>query len=111
MEKESKVIISSEDGEWGREPIQKLSQRGVRPHVSQAGQHPCCSQKVREEHPQLVVMEFLMPGLDAIGVIHAVSQDANVENPLYIVTSSYTNPMMEPGDRRGRRSLFRPVPL
>ena len=49
----------------------------------------------REEHPQLVVMEFLMPGLDAIGVIHAVSQDANVENPLYIVTSSYTNPMME----------------
>ena len=36
-----------------------------------------------------------MPGLDAIGVIHAVSQDANVENPLYIVTSSYTNPMME----------------
>ena len=31
MEKESKVIISSEDGEWGREPIQKLSQRGVRP--------------------------------------------------------------------------------
>ena len=40
-------------------------------------------------------MEFLMPGLDAIGVIHAVSQDANVENPLYIVTSSYTNPMME----------------
>ncbi len=30
MEKESKIIISSEDGEWGREPIQKLSQRGVK---------------------------------------------------------------------------------
>ena len=94
MEKESKVIISSEDGEWGREPIQKLSQRGVRPLFLKRDSTLLLT-KIREEHPQLVVMEFLMPGLDAIGVIHAVSQDANVENPLYIVTSSYTNPMME----------------
>lgn len=94
MEKESKVIISSEDGEWGREPIQKLSQRGVRPLFLRRDSTLLLT-KIREEHPQLVVMEFLMPGLDAIGVIHAVSQDANVENPLYIVTSSYTNPMME----------------
>lgn len=40
MEKESKIIISSEDGEWGREPIQKLSQRGVHPFFSN-GTAPC----------------------------------------------------------------------
>ena len=94
MEKESKIMICSDDGEWGREPTQKLSQRGVRALFLKRDSSLLLS-KIREERPQLVIMDFLMPGLDAIGVIHAVAQDANVENPLYIVTSSYTNPMME----------------
>ena len=92
MEKESKIMICSDDGEWGREPTQKLSQRGVRALFLKRDSSLLLS-KIREERPQLVIMDFLMPGLDAIGVIHAVAQDANVENPLYIVTSS--NPMME----------------
>ena len=50
MEKESKVIISSEDGEWGREPIQKLSQRGVRPLFLKRDA-PCCSQKFERNTP------------------------------------------------------------
>ena len=29
MEKQIKVIICSEDGEWGRGPIQKLAQKGA----------------------------------------------------------------------------------
>ena len=94
MEKERKIMICSDDGEWGREPTQKLSQRGVRALFLKRDSSLLLS-KIREERPQLVIMDFLMPGLDAIGVIHAVAQDANVENPLYIVTSSYTNPMME----------------
>ena len=94
MEKESKIIISSEDGEWGREPIQKLSQAGVTPLFLKRDSTLLLG-KIREEKPQLVVMDFLMPGLDAIGVIHAVAQDASVENPLYIVTSSYSNPIIE----------------
>ena len=94
MEKESKVLISSDDGEWGREPTQKLSQRGVRPLFLKRDSTLLLG-KIREERPQLVVMDFLMPGLDAIGIIHTVSQDPSVENPLYIVTSSYTNPMIE----------------
>lgn len=94
MEKDSKIIISSEDGEWGREPIQKLSQHGVHP-IFLKRDSTLLLGKIREERPQLVIMDFLMPGLDAIGVIHAVAQDASVENPLYIVTSSYTNPIIE----------------
>ena len=94
MEKDSKIIICSEDGEWGREPIQKLSQRGVQPLFLKRDSTLLLG-KIKEERPQLVIMDFLMPGLDAIGVIHAVAQDASVEKPLYIVTSSYTNPIIE----------------
>ena len=94
MEKETKIIICSDDGEWSREPIQKLSQHGVRPLFLKRDSTLLLG-KIREERPQLVLMELLMPGLDAIGVIHAVAQDAGVERPLYIVTSSYTNPVIE----------------
>lgn len=94
MEKESKIIISSEDGEWGREPIQKLSQRGVKALFLKRDSG-LLLEKIKEEKPQLVLMEFLMPGLDAVGVIHAIKQDASVDNPLYIVTASYTNPVIE----------------
>ena len=80
MEKDSKIIISSEDGEWGREPIQKLSQHGVHP-IFLKRDSTLLLGKIREERPQLVIMDFLMPG--------------SVENPLYIVTSSYTNPIIE----------------
>ena len=72
MEKESKVLISSDDGEWSREPIQKLSQRGVRPLFLKRDSTLLLG-KIREERPQLVVMDFLMPGLDAIGIIHTVT--------------------------------------
>ena len=94
MEKESTIIISSEDGEWDREPIQKLSQRGVKVLFLKRDSS-LLLEKIREERPQLVMMEFLMPGLDAVGVIHAVNQDASVDNPLYIITASYTNPVIE----------------
>ena len=94
MELETTILISSEDGEWGRDPMQKLAQHKVRPHFIKRDSALLleCIQKLR---PQLVVMDFLMPGRDAIGVIHAVSQDQSVEQPLYIVTSSYTNPTIE----------------
>ncbi len=93
MEKEIKIIISSEDGEWGRDALQKLTQRGGQPTlVGRDG--TLLLEKIRELSPQIVVMELFMPGLDAIGVMHAVKQ-AGIPEPLYIVTASYTTPMLE----------------
>lgn len=94
MEKQIKIIISSEDGEWGREPIQKLSQRGAQVVLAKRD-GTLLLEKIKEERPQVVLMELFMPGLDAIGVIHAVAQDASIDKPMYIVTASYTTPMLE----------------
>ncbi len=94
MEKEIKIIISSEDGEWGREPIQKLSQKGAKAiFVGRDGAE--LLEKIKEVRPQIVMMELFMPGLDAIGVMHAVSQDSSLDKPMYIVTASYTTPILE----------------
>ena len=94
MEKQIKIIISSEDGEWGREPIQKLSQRGAQVVLAKRD-GTLLLEKIKEERPQVVLMELFMPGLDAIGVIHAVAQDASIDKPMYRVTASYTTPMLE----------------
>ena len=56
MEKESKIMICSDDGEWGREPTQKLSQRGVRALFLKRDSSLLLS-KIREERPQLVIMD------------------------------------------------------
>ncbi len=94
MEKEIKIIISSEDGEWGREPIQKLSQEGGKAiFIGRDGNK--LLEKIREVRPQIVVMELFMPGLDAIGVMHTIAQDASIDKPMYIVTASYTTPILE----------------
>lgn len=94
MEKETKVMISSEDGEWSREPTQKLSEHGASvSFVARDGVK--LLEKIKKEGPSIVVMEMVMPGLDALGVIHAVEKDPAIEKPMYIVTASCTTPNME----------------
>ena len=94
MEKETKIMISSEEGEWDRESLQKLSQQGLRPvFVGRNGRE--LLDKITKERPQIVIMEMFMPELDAIGVIGAVSQDSSIPKPMYIVTASSSNALWE----------------
>ena len=110
MEKQIKIMISSDDGEWGRGPIQKLSQKGAQV-VFAKKDGKALLEKVKAEKPQIVLMELFMPGLDAIGVIHAAAQDASLEKPMYIVTAPYATPHAGAGGHRRRGFLLCPLPL
>lgn len=93
MEKQIKIIISSEDGEWSREPSRKLSEHGADViFINRDGVK--LLEKIKAEKPQIVLMDMNMPGLDAIGVIRAVEREAD-EKPQYIVTASCATPTME----------------
>ncbi len=94
MEKQIKILICSDDGEWDRGPLQSLTQRGAQASFVQRD-GPAVLEKIKTEKPGVVVMDLFMPGLDAIGVMHAVAQDPGLERPMYIVTASYTTPMLE----------------
>lgn len=94
MEKETKVLIASDAGEWSRDSLQKLSQGGGQAlFVPRDGRK--LVEAILEQRPQAVVMELFMPGLDAIGVMHALAQEPGAPKPLYIVTASYTTPVLE----------------
>jgi len=94
MEKQIKIIISAEDGEWSRDSIEKLNQKGANVIITRRN-GALLLDKIKEEKPNIVLMELFMPELDAIGVIHAIGREKSIDKPMYIVTSSYTTPMLE----------------
>lgn len=94
MEKQLKLLISGEDGEWNHEALQKIKEKGgTATFAKRDGKEVI--RRIREEKPQVVIMEMFMPGLDALGVMHAVSEDVNLERPMYIVSASCPMPSLE----------------
>ncbi len=93
MEKQIKVLISSEDGEWSAGPLEKLRQRGAAVLlVERDGAR--LLQRIREEKPHVVLMELFMPHMDALSVMRAVAED-RAQKPVYIITASYRTPTLE----------------
>lgn len=94
MEKEIRIIISSDDTSWSQDALQKLAQQGGKPvFVGRDGNK--LLEKIREYKPHIVVMEMFMTDLDAIGVMQAVAEDHSTERPMYIVTANSCTPILE----------------
>ena len=93
MDKQVKVLISGEASEWPRPALEKLENHGGAAVFEQRDGARLLS-RIREERPQAVVMDMFMPGLDALGVMQALSGDGG-ERPLCVVSASYTTPILE----------------
>ena len=66
MEKQIKVIICADDGEWSRENTDALASRGAQVlTVNRNG--TALLTKIRDEKPDVVVMDLFMAGVDALG--------------------------------------------
>ena len=94
MDKQVKVLISSEDGEWDAVSMESLRQHGAEVMFEQRDGERML-RRIRTESPNVVLMELFMPGMDAIGVMRAVNQDSRMEKPLFVVTSTYGTPLLE----------------
>lgn len=93
MDKQVKVLISSDSGEWPEAPLERLEKLGgVAIFESRDGEK--LMQRIREEKPNVVLMEMFMPGHDALGVMKSFSQEPG-EKPLFIVTAAYITPTLE----------------
>ena len=93
MEKQIKIIICADDGEWSREHIDAAAVRGAQIILSGKNGSTLLS-RIREEKPDAVIMGLFMPGLDALGVIRAVNAEM-ARRPVYVVTASYSSPTLE----------------
>ena len=93
MEKQIKVIICADDGEWSREHIDSAAAHGAQ--ITLVGKNgTALLAKIRDERPDAVVMSLFMAGLDAVGVMHA-AQAEGIRKPVFLVTASYSSPLLE----------------
>ena len=51
--------------------------------------------KIEKLQPDAVLMDLFMPGLDGIGVMNAVQRKGSQKKPIFIIMSSFDNPMLE----------------
>lgn len=93
MDKQLKILICAEDGDWTRDSLDKLVEKGASPELVKRN-GSLLTERIRESRPQIVLMEMYMPGLDAIGVMNAVKK-MNIELPMFIVTAAYATPILE----------------
>lgn len=94
MEKQVKLLIHSEDGEWTREEIDKASSLGISISFTK-GDGNRLIYNIESQSPDVVIMNMFMPNIDAIGIMHNISKRTGTKSPMYVVTSSYTNPVLE----------------
>ena len=93
MEKQIKIIICADDGEWSREHIDSAAARGAQIILTGKNGAVLLS-KIREEKPDAVIMNIFMAGLDAVGVMHAVAAEG-IRKPVFLITASYSSPTLE----------------
>ncbi len=94
MKHDLKLLISSERDEINRESVDALEHAGFR---------LCFAQKdglkmldmMKQEEPDLVLMDLFMPHLDAIGVVRSIEHLALKKKPLFFVRSSFSSPTLE----------------
>lgn len=93
MEKQIKILISSEVGEWPAGLLEKLRQQGAAVQQEEPDGAQLL-QKIREDRPDLVLMELFMPHKDALSIMRTTAAEKEPQ-PVYIVTASYTTPTLE----------------
>ena len=105
MEKPIKLLIYTEDGEWGRDELEKAAAKGVNVVFTKGDGNKLIG-LVESEAPEAVLMNMFMPGIDAIGVMHKLQKVHLETRPMFIVTSSYTNQMLEREILNAGASIF-----
>jgi len=90
-----KTVLVADDAQQVLELAQSLLQE-AQYNVLLASDGAEAMRLIREEHPDLVVLDLLMPGLTGFDVLRAMRQDERVkETPVVVMSSVYKDDVLE----------------
>ncbi len=93
MDNSIKLIITEDASEFSQENLKILQNFNISASFCVKDGEELCS-RIRQEIPDVVVMDSFMTRLDAIGVIRNIKRQ-NLKAPVFIVFSSFHSPVLE----------------
>lgn len=93
MDNRIKLIITEDAVEFSQENINVLQNFNIFPTFCARDGEELCG-KIKEERPDVVVMDLFMTRLDAIGVMHNI-KNSEMAPPTFIIFSSFHSPVLE----------------
>lgn len=94
MEKRCTVLLADNSEDFGQSCARVLKEKGF--FVLTCPKNGLqVKDQIRTQWPDVVVLDVVMPGLDAIGVITDILMDKAHRPPVFFVTSGFDNPVME----------------
>ena len=94
MTTSAKVIIADDNREFCSQASVLLNNYGFETIVAAKDGNKLVD-LIKENKPDVVLMDVFLPNLDAIGVMKAVKEKLPMVNPLFMMMSSFDNPMLE----------------
>ncbi len=104
MDNSIKLIITEDAAEFEADSLKIFQNFNISAaFCSKDGEELCT--RIRQEEPDVVLMESFMTRMDAIGVIRSIKRQ-NCKQPLFIVFSSFHSPVLEKEIMSGGAAYF-----
>ncbi|MCI8554733.1 MAG: sporulation transcription factor Spo0A [Clostridiales bacterium] len=94
VEKKIKVLLADNSEHFGQPCAQVMRARGIEVQAVQKDGRQVLDE-ISRTHPDVVIMDFFLPRMDAIGVIKGVQGLGLSKRPQIMVMSSFDNPNLE----------------
>ena len=93
MEKRVKILVSEDAQDFVQKYSKDFAEKGME-LLPSAKDGLKLLEKIEELHPEVVLADLFMPGLDGIGVMRACASRGG-KQPLFVILSGFTSPRLE----------------
>lgn len=94
MEKKIKVLLADNSEAFGKPCASVMQNHGIDVEIMEKDGRQILD-RISQTHPDVVIMDFFLPHLDAIGVMKGVKSLRLPQQPMFTIMSSFDNPNLE----------------
>ena len=94
MKTNFRLLISENEKDFGAENNNIFTEQGFEAEFC-GKDGKTVLEKIREFKPDIVLMDMFMSSLDGVGVIRRIKKENSAVQPVFVIVSSYGNPLLE----------------